>query len=806
MKKATYIILLLCLFSFFDGFSQLNTSEKRILKKANELFNDEQYKDALPLLLKIDSVTNDYIVKYRIGACYLNTEYQKLRALPFLEEVSREKFIEVPIVVHYDLGILYHYIYRFEDAIKQFENYLGISAKLKPSNQTKVDKTSRMITICKNAIDITSKPFKAEIEIINSSINSIESEFCPMISADEKTMVFMRTTGLEKNKNAKTTILISRQTEEDYWEQARELIIENRNKYKEQTIKLAGLSGDGQKIYLNIGKNLDQDIYIGSIYGNSIIDISKLNKNINTPYYEGRISLSSDGTELYFVSDRPGGFGGSDIYKSKISRRGEWDSPENLGDVINTIYNERSPFLHPDNQTLFFSSEGHKTIGGSDIFKSKYSNDNWETPVNMGFLNSTKDDLYFVLNANGQVGYFSSSKNNIYNKHNIFKVNFKDPIPLTLLKGKISAGEPPLPIAAEIRVYDNETGERIKYVYNPNDESGKYLMIFPPAKNYNILISSSDYLPQLINVHIPYQTYFYELYQEITLQPISIKNKVVGEKVTINNTFYDLYKTETANSILTDDRPKQPAYYEHLLELVEEIIQTTDTLKINYREKPNDNSLKYSKTDELLNLINEAIETSDPITLSILDANAQQKEKKRSSYFFVDGSKEKTLDTIIIGEDTLYTAPIITTTEKDIISNNSHVKEYNRNSELKKLRNSKYTDRSYIHKFTIYYNVSNDKIEGKYISELEEVCRLLLDNESIGAEIYGYADSQGEKRYNLSLSRQRARNVLKYMLDKNINQQKLITKGFGEIENPNQSKDENLNRKVEINIFELKAK
>ncbi len=803
MKKINYIILLFCLFSFFNGLAQLNTSEKRTLKEANELFNNEQYKEALPLFLKIDSAIDDFIVKYRIGACYLNTEYQKLRALPFLEEVSREEFLEVPIIVHYDLGILYHYIYRFDDAIFQFERYLSISKKEKTPNQDMINNTNRMIAICKNAIEITSQPFKAEIEIINSSINSIESEFCPMISADEKTMVFMRTTGLEKSMDAKTDILISRQTEDNYWEQARELIIPNRNKYKEQTIRLAGLSSDGQQIYLNIGKNLDQDIYSGSIYGNSIINISKLNRNINSPYYEGRISLSSDGTELFFVSDRPGGLGGTDIYKSKLNRRGDWDAPINLGDVINTVLNERSPFLHPDNQTLFFSSEGHKTIGGSDIFKSKYANQKWETPENMGLINSTKDDLYFVLNANGQIGYFSSSKNNIYNKHNIFKVNFKDPIPLTLLKGKISAGDPPVPIAAEIRVYDNETGERIKYVYNPNDESGKYLMIFPPAKNYDILISSNEYLPQLINIHIPYQTYFYELYQEIKLQPISIKNKVVGEKITVNNTFYDLYKTETADSILSDDKPKQPAYYEHLLELVEEIIQTTDTLKINYREESNSNSLKYLKTDELLNLINEAIETSDPITLSILDANAQQKEKKRSSYFFVDGSKEKTLDTIIIGEDTLYTAPIITTQEKDVIANNSDAKEYNRSSELVKLRNSKFTNRSYIHKFTIQYDISEDKIDSKYLNELEEVCKLLLDNEGIGAEIYGYADSQGEKRSNLSLSRQRARNVLKYMLDKNINQQKLITKGFGEIENPNQSENAELNRKVEINIFEL---
>lgn len=804
MKNSTYIFLLLIVFCFFESKAQLSTSEKKVLREANNLFNSKQFSDALPLFQEIDSIYFDYVVKYRIGACYLNTKYQKLRALPFLEEVSRNKYLEVPVDVYFDLGILYHFIYRFDEGISNFERYISIETKKRAPNKNKIDEANRMIGICHNAIELTSEPFNAEIEIINSMVNSMESEFCPMISADEKTMVFMRTT--KKSKRDETTkILLSRKTTENYWEKAHELTFHDIEKYNGQFIRLAGLSGDGQTIFLNIGINLNQDIYSATIYGNEIIDIEKLNRNINTPYFEGRISKTSDGTELYFVSDRPGGLGGTDIYKSVLNRRGNWGPAINLGEQINTIYNERSPFLHPDNQTLFFSSNGHKTIGGSDIFKSKYSQEKWSDPENQSYVNSTKDDLYFVLNANGQIGYFSSSKNNIYNRHNIYKVNFKDPIPLTLLKGKITAGDPAEPINAEIRVYDKETGERIKYVYNPNEEDGKYLMIFPPAKNYDILISSEDFLPQLLNVYIPYQTYFYELYQEIHLYPISIKDKVVGERVSVNNTFYDLYKTETADSILNDDLPKQPAYYEHLLELVEKIIETTDTLKINYRKNHIEDKFKYSETDQLIDLIDQAIETSDPITLNILDANAQQKDNIRTSYFYLNGDKNQTLDTIIIGNDTLYTAPAIQTQQTNSVSDKSEERKYQRTSELIKIRNSHYTQRSYIHKFTIYFNSDSDKIDEKYQGELQEIIKILMNNDGIGAEVYGYADSKGENRYNLSLSKQRARMVLEYMLEFNIDQKKLIAKGFGEIENPNNEEDEELNRKVEINIFEVKT-
>lgn len=798
MKKTIYFILLI--FFFSETSAQLSSFEKKTLKEANDFYFDKKFKQALPLFLKIDSVFYDFVIKYRIGACYLNTDFQKIKAIPFLEEVSRNENLEIPHIAHFELGKLYHYIYRFDDAILEFNKYLDYIKREKTPDKKQIDATLRMIKICKNAIEITSKPFNAEIEILSSVINTLESEFCPMISADEKIMVFMQTEGIGKNEETKTKILIARQIEENYWEKPKELILKNANEFKNKTIRLAGLSSDGQQIFLNIGNELNQDIYRGVIYENTIINLKPLNNKINTPYFEGRISLSSDGTELYFVSDRPGGFGGTDIYKSKLNRKGEWMNPQNLGEKINTIYDEDSPFLHPDNQTLFFSSEGHNTMGGKDIFKCKNINGNWTIPQNMGVINSTKDDLYFTLNANGQTGYFSSSKNNIYDRHNIFKVNFKDPIPLTLLKGNIKAGTPPKPIKADIKVYDKETGKKIQYVYSPNNKNGEYLMIFPPAKNYDIVVSSKNFMTQIINVYIPYQTYFYELFQEIILQPISIKNKVVGEKITVNNTFYDLYKTQEADSLFSQDIPKNPRYYSHLLNLVEQIIKTSDTVKIKYIKKSDIEHAKKIRTEKLLNLIDEAIETNDPVTLSILDANTKKKKKINSSYFYQKGNKNIPLDTTIIGTDTLFTAPAIETKEQNNLAENKMIYDSNKDNEFYRIKKSLKNQRSYIHKFIIYYKKNSYDIDNKYIEELEEICKLLLNNNSIGAEIYGFADWQGKEQYNVNLSQKRAKTIMKYMVNKRINAKKLITKGFGSIKN---RKNEKENRKVEINIFEL---
>lgn len=804
VKKAFIlgIFLHLCAYTLF---AQLNAGERRSLKTANNYFDNEQFAEALPLFLKIDSLVDDYQLTYRIGACYLNTKYEKLKALPYLEYLINNMSLEVPLIVYNDLGTLYHYSYRFDEAIEQFRKYLEESKKDAYAQLTDKEYAKRMIAICENAIEITTQPFNAEIDILSSVINTMESEFCPMITADEQTLVYMRTIGLGNSMNQETHIMISHKNETGEWEEPKKLSIDVADKFMDQSILLAGLSADGQTLFLNIGIGVNQDIYEATITNDIITALKKLNKTINTPYYEGRVSMTSDGTELYFVSDRPGGFGGTDIYKATRNRRGDWDEAVNIGNTINTAYNENSPFIHPDNVSLFFSSEGHKTMGGSDIFKSRLTNQYWTVPENMGFLNSPKDDLYFVLNANGQVGYFSTSKNNVFDKHNIFKVNLKDPIPLTLLKGTILSGIPPKPIGADIKVYDKETGQAVKYVYNPDPETGKYLMIFPPAKNYNIVISSDEFLPQLINVFIPYQTYFYELYQEIILQPITLENKMVGEQITVNNTFYDLYKTSEADSILVSENlPKQPKYYDHLLELIENIIQTTDTLRVNYQNVQMNKEKQDEGINSLLNLIEEAIETTNPVTLSILDANARQKDQIKNTHFYTDGNKSQSTQMQVIGADTFYTAaPIISHSSKsEPEQRKAQTSDLTEKKEIN-FRTSDPGDRRYIHKHTIYFNLNDASIAPEYEQELLEICRLLIDNKTLGAEIYGFTDALGGEKYNLSLSRKRAQNVLRFLLDNYVAFQKLIVKGLGEVNEQDATSGSVKWRKVEINIFEI---
>ena len=778
------------------------------MKNANNLYDAGQYDKALPIYMQLDSVIDDINLRYKIGLCYLKSDKTDAnKAVEYLEEVSASAGTLISNDVIWNLGDAYHLVYRFEDAIKSYNAYITKTAKSDKADLNKLNHCKRMIAVCNTAIEITGQPYKVDIEPIVKTI-SIESDYNPLISADESIMLFMRESGIGKGIETTTHIMLSTKDQSGAWLPAEELTLTLDHKLQSQTIKLAGLSPDGGTIFLNIGQGLNMDIYSGSLHGHTVDNIKKLNKNINTPYCEGAVSITPDGTKLYFASDRPGGLGGSDIYVSTLNKKGDWDEPVNLGDKVNTKADEKSPYIHYDGNTLFFSSGGHNTIGGCDIFKTIRSGNNWSTPENIGFTNTTRDDLSFVLNASGECGYFSSARNNPYGIHSIMKVAYKDPIPLTLVKGTVKAGHPAKPVKFDIKVYDKNTQQQIKYVYAPDPETGKYLLIFPPAKNYQLVISTPNFMPQLINIHIPYQNYFYELYQEITLTPITLNNKEIGEEVTVNNVFYDIYKTPEADSITQNLDVQQPQYYEHLLELVENIIQTSDTIsKLSYNNTTDNQKQLNKNTDELLNMIEDAINTNDPVTLSILDANTKQKDKVAETHFYTDGIKSKSATMQIIGKDTFYTAEPIDLSRFDIHTHNGGKASRQDAPNMALFKISQPQQRKTIHTHTIYYNIDESELTAEAKKSLQPIIELLIDNPSIGAEINGYADTRGEQSHNLNLSQKRAQNVLKYLLNYNVDGRKIITQGHGESTEHGiyDSKTKDMNyRRVEINLFELK--
>ena len=188
-------------------------------------------------------------------------------------------------------------------------------------------------------------------------------------------------------------------------------------------LKTSSLSYDGATLYLVYDDPFDSDIFYSTFNRNRWSKAESMDKPINEKSNETNGSTSADGKTIYFASDRKGGLGDLDIYKSTLNDKGKWSKPVNLGPKINTALIEDAPFISPDGNTLYFSSEGHDGMGGLDIYKADLSNQGSD-PVNMGYpINTTDNDLFFVPLANGNSAYYSTRREDSYGGYDIYLVD-----------------------------------------------------------------------------------------------------------------------------------------------------------------------------------------------------------------------------------------------------------------------------------------------------------------------------------------------------------------------------------------------
>ncbi|MCS6833740.1 MAG: OmpA family protein, partial [Flammeovirgaceae bacterium] len=294
---------------------------------------------------------------------------------------------------------------------------------------------------------------------------------------------------------------------------------------------------------------------------------SKFSSKINTRHHETSASFSPDGRTLYFVSNKPDGSrGGYDIYMCKKDEKGNWSDPINLGPEINTEYDEEGVFIHPDGKTMYFSSNGHDNMGGFDIFKSVYENGKWSKPENLGYpINTPEDDVFFVVNARGNRGYFAASREEGYGLQDLYVVTFLGPekyvmlntednllssgevfvekmiepevqitrSQLTLFKGTILDSVSRKPVAAQMVVKDLAKNELVTLV-ETDDITGKFLIPLPSGKDYGIAIKHPDYLFHSENFNIPPGGDFQEVEKTILLKKIQI-----GSTTILKNIFFD---------------------------------------------------------------------------------------------------------------------------------------------------------------------------------------------------------------------------------------------------------------------------
>lgn len=471
-------------------------------EKAYQIYND---------LLKIDSASN--VIKFQQGLSALHLPFRKSGTITTFESIINKdpkekvdlinylgkKYETVPI---YYYGRALHTNYKFEEAIAQFNTFLAS----KPFDVTLKKEAQEYLAHSKYGIEIVAKPTTVKIVNIGKPINTSDHEYVPLITADESMMLFTyrgpKSIGGLMNLNGKPNkngiyfedIYYSKKINATEWGEPQSIGSQLNTKQHDACI---AISPDGQDLYTYKSNEKDGgDIFVCHLRGEEWSTPERLNANINSTFWEGSCSVSSDGKFLYFASDRPGGVGGRDIYVSEKQKNGSWGIANNLR-AINTHYDDDAPFIHADGNTLFFSSQGHNSIGGFDIFYTNYIDGSWTTPVNMGYpLNTTDDDRYYVINAKGDKGYFSSNRNSVGGDGSL-DIYSVEPgwypgkqHPLVMIIGSIYGNDTLM--EANIEVVKKSNNE-VLGPYCSNSTTGKYLIALPTNESYVVKIKAPGY-------------------------------------------------------------------------------------------------------------------------------------------------------------------------------------------------------------------------------------------------------------------------------------------------------------------------
>lgn len=370
---------------------------------------------------------------------------------------------------------------------------------------------------------------KMEIKNVGPQINSPFPDYAPLISADGNVMIFtsqrpVTEKDIQKNKRGTENVYVTYYDDKN----GRWLV----TFIVGQTINMDGidnsaiaLSNDGQRMLLYRGgneQNANGDILESFLTGEEWSDPVRLPEPINSDENETSASISPDGRTIYFVSDRKWGYGGRDIWYSTQDETGTWGEAINIGKTINSGEDEEGVFIHPNGKVLFFSSKGHNTTGGFDIFMSVFDETTvaWAPPENLGpLINTVENEIYFVLQANGKTGYYASSKPNGFGDLDIYGITFLEDIMkknTTLLKGRVVT-KTDTPVASTI-VLKNKGTDKLVGTFKSNKTTGKYLVSLFPGKKYEMEITADGYKTDTVSIDIPYKSGYQEIVTDIILE------------------------------------------------------------------------------------------------------------------------------------------------------------------------------------------------------------------------------------------------------------------------------------------------
>ncbi len=566
-----YIVLI---FVLFWGVSHAQT-DKLLVELGIEMFDFGDYEDALEVFEQaLEHNENNVKAYFYLGKCYLQTTDRKGLAIESLKK-AYDLDPEISNKIFFLIGEAYRYQYQFDEAINfyiLFKDELETNRRLFLGENVAglLKKTDRKIEECENAKKFVNNPKPINLTQLGSSINTEYEEYAPTLSVDGNTLIFTSrrsgSTGSLKDVDNKyyEDIWMSKKVNGEWTTAINMGEAINTDFHESNTV----ISPDNTQLFIYRSDN-NGDIYYAEKKGDDW-DKPKPFKMINTEAYEASAFISSDGQHLFYTSGKEGGNGGLDIYHSKLGPKGKWLTAENLGDKINTEYDEDGPSYDVNTNTLYFSSKGHNSMGGFDVYYIEYDDETeeWRDPVNLGYpVNSPEDDLHFVISADGEVAYYATTRKDSHGEHDIYLVD-----PAHIIKGDSVYTVLDTTQAREIDttevVIENPVGDQSYFLevmvqneaaellptkikvtdlsnnttLNQQEIEGLYQTEFrnTEAKNYVLTIESDGYLYQTMKLEIPAMAD-----EEFTLKKIVVLKAPKVKKVNILRNVYFAFDKHT---------------------------------------------------------------------------------------------------------------------------------------------------------------------------------------------------------------------------------------------------------------------
>jgi outer membrane protein OmpA-like peptidoglycan-associated protein len=511
-----------------------NKKAIKLFEEALPYYSAKRNAEALEILAKAIKLDENFIEAHMVSAdCYSDIGDLENAIIHYQRSVNID-----PDFFSNSYKQLADAQFKTGDYVSALANYQVFMTKKRVNPQIR-EVAERSMKNAEFGIEAKKNPVLFDPLNLGPSVNSDQYEYFPVLTADEQTLVFTRNQrksgAMDYQEDFYFSILDGKE-----WSPALNFgdPINTDDNEGAQTI-----TADGMQLFFigcnRKGANGSCDIYRSLRKGKTWGAPENLNEPVSTSKWESQPSISADGKTLYFVSNRAGGLGVTDIWVTHLVANDQWTVPRNLGDVINTPFAEETPYIHPDGKTLYFTSNGHVGLGEKDIYVTRMNDDGtWSTPENLGYpINTWNDEQGLFVAASGEKAYFASDRKGGFGKLDLYSFDLYEkvrPTRVTYVKGRVKDKVTGVPLGAKFELIDLQTS-KVAVESNSDPVTGNFLVTLPVDHDYALNVSKDDYLFHSEHFSLPATQDLSKPYRmDVELQPIKY-----GEKVVLKNIFFE---------------------------------------------------------------------------------------------------------------------------------------------------------------------------------------------------------------------------------------------------------------------------